>query len=246
MNTLFSTGLINYNLDSINETISKYYLTGLQERTVPAQNELSVTFELKNIIEENVHDEKKFRDKWETLLLELKLLTNKKITGTTTGLYPCFSCIVELNQEKINFYKNVQELHVFISFLGPFYSIIGIDRNKIIKYNQIFRTVNYLMVSPEEEFKEDFLKLHEFIESRISGIKFVPFFINRLQTPDLHILYTEEENKILFHALFNNQIDFNAPFIGDPYYRNEDWLKNDIADTDMNMWRVVPPKRPEK
>jgi len=194
---------------------------------------------LESIIVENIHDENKFNNSWQSFTLEIERAINKRIIGTTYGQAPSFSSYLELDSCSADNLTRTKYLHFLVSLVGPFYTIVGEDSNAVKVNDQHFRSTNYLVVSPENEYAEAFNLLCSMIETRFKDFRFIPFHICKQEIEGLDVRYTDDNLNLIFNALFNNQIDLNSPIIGNILFKSENWIKDEWVD-DGARWTAYP------
>lgn len=166
-------------------------------------------------------------EKWQHFEAEVALNTNKRIEGTTYGQAPCYSSYIEIDRFSHENHTRTKELHFFVSFLGPFYTIIGKDNNTVTVDWMTFTNPTYLTVSPENEYAGDFILLESLIESRFPDYRFVPYEIYHQTLDGLTIHYNQGDYNTIFNAIFNTQFNFGIQKIGDEFYKYDSWLKNE-------------------
>lgn len=232
-----------YDFWKIYEAISKFYPIGVNRETGSFFRSYEGMKELEAIIVDNIHNEKHFNERWVSFSQKIEALTKKKITGTTFGQAPSFSASLLIESETMNSLARTKEIHFFVTLVGPFYTIVGEDSNVVKVEKMNFRSTNYLVVSPEYEFADLFITLSDSIEEHFQGFKFVPFDICRRAIEGLQVLYSDENCKTVFHALFNNHIQINiANILGNSYYKADDWIKDGYVD-DGSFWVAYPPEK---
>ena len=128
-----------------------------------------------------------------------------------------------------------------MSLLGNFYTIIGESLNELTEGKNKFRTTNYLVASPENEFTETFNLLSQEIEVKFKNYKFIPFNICSQKLVGLDVRDALEKQDTIFSALFNSQISFNNRIIGNKFFKAEDWIKQGYVDRGDN-WTIYPTK----
>jgi hypothetical protein len=241
---LFETMFFNYEKFDfwiIYERIIKFYPIGILRDNYKFYETFPGRKEFVELLEENIHNNRNFQKRWVSFDKEIKKQTQKKIIGTTYGQIPCFSSYIELEKKTKNGFKHFKEIHYFVSLLGNFYTIIGEDRNELTEGKNKFRTTNYLIASPENEYAEIFTLLSEQIELRFENYKFVPFNICAQKLIGLDVRDGLEKQDTIFSAIFNNQISFNNRILGNQFYKSEDWIKEGYVD-DGNHWTIYPPE----
>ena len=225
-----------YDFGPITETIKKYYPIGLTKGhfDYPGLKELG------NIFVDNVHNQNNFKLRWGNFENEIKVKTNKLVFGTTYGQDKCFSAYLELEKSSVNTLTRYKELYFFVSLAGPFYTIVGVDRNEIELSGKKIHSNNFLIISPDLEYKEIFSILYESIEARFNDFRFVPFFIYSQEIEGLDPEFKQAQNiKTVFNALFNNHINLNAQTVGNKYFGYDSWIRDDYKDTG-NEWNINP------
>jgi len=227
----------------IYESIKHYYPIGIKKD----ESELYYSYpglkELEAIVVDNIHNNEHFISRWVNFTKEIEVEIAREIIGTTYGQAPSFSSFVVLEKNSMDNLTRTKELHFFVSLAGPYYTIIG-QHNIAIKIgdNKNYRSTNYLVVSPENEFTDAFHLLCGKIEKQFKGFRFVPFHLCKQTIEGLNVRFTNENLCTVFYALFNNQIDMNnLNIIGNDYYKSNDWIKEGYID-DGGGWSSYPPK----
>ncbi|GLU55749.1 hypothetical protein [Dyadobacter frigoris] len=164
---------------------------------------------------------KKFTD----FLLELESNIGKKIEDTTYGQAPSYSGYLEFETFTHENHKRTKELHFYISVLGPFYTIVGMDKNTVTVDWMTFQKPTYLIISPGSEYKENFIFLENNIERQFPGYKFVPYDIYSQNIEGLEVYYDTGNFNTVFNGIFASSVDFNSMKIGDEFYKYGQWLK---------------------
>lgn len=223
------------------DSIKQFYPIGVKKDSSRMFHSYPGLKELETIIIENIHNTKKFKSNWEHFTKELKRQVEKPIVGTTYGQAPCFSSYVVLEKAKLKELTRTKELHFFVSLVGPYYSVVGQDKNMLKIEGRHYPSTSYLVVSPENEFAETFSLLCERIEERFTGYRFIPFELCRQTIGGLDVSYSDEHLNTVFHALFNDQVDLNTrAVIGNKYFKSEVWIKEDWV-SQGGEWVMYPP-----
>ena len=226
---------------TIYDCIKKRYPIGIQRDESKMYSSYPGHQELISIIVENIHEESNFKTRWSDFILNVKHKIQKEIIGTTYGQAPCFSSFIELEKQTTDNLTRIKELYFFVSLVGPFYTIVGQDRNELRIDKKVYWTTNYLVVSPEKEFIEPFNLLAELIEEKFAGFRFVPFDICKQSIEGLEVHYVSPEKlNTIFHALFNDQIDISVRTIGNEYFKADKWIKEGYVDKGGH-WVAYPP-----
>ncbi|AHF15784.1 hypothetical protein [Niabella soli] len=231
------------------EAIKKYYPIGV-EAAPKLYHSYPGQIALANIVIDRVHNDENFTSLWRSVENKLKQSTGKEIIGTTYGQDFCYSASLIVDTETHNNFTHRKLLHFFVSFLGPFYSIIGESQNELVmpqkdKVPSRYCSTNYLVASPHDEFAALFNTVEQAVEAAFENYKFVPYWINEQEITGLY-LHHQNENKspTVFNALFNDHIDLRKQQYrqqGDPCYRHEDWIKPGYDTSQEGHWTVHPP-----
>ncbi|SFD23474.1 hypothetical protein SAMN05518672_1011179 [Chitinophaga sp. CF118] len=228
-----------YDFWPVYNCITKYYPIGIAKSD---DNQVFLAYPgqkaLATITAEKIHDDVSYKTHWEDFSSNVQKQIQKPVIGTTYGQAPSFSAYVELERSSLDNLTRIKELHFLVSITGPFYTIIGRDRNEIKTWEKTYRSTNFLIVSPENEYADSFTLLCELIEEQFSGFRFVPFNICNLSIEGLNVHYTEKPINQVFNALFNNHLDLNNQILGNKYFKSGDWQREDYNLT-------TPPAVPE-
>lgn len=198
--------------------------------------------ELGAIVVDNIHNETHFTERWSNFTQEIQDETGKEVVETTYGQAPSFSSFVLLEKTSLGNLTRTKEIHFFVSLVGPFYTVIGRDASAVLLDGRYqYGGVNYLVVSPENEFADVFKLLCDKIEDRFKDYRFVPVNICVQTITGLSVRYSDEKLEAIFHALFNNSLNLTAHSrLGDDYYKSADWIKEGREGLDGG-WVIMPP-----
>ena len=223
------------------DSIKRFYPIGIKKDESKMYFSYPGLEELSAIVVDNIHNDNHFKERWNLFTKEIEAEINKEVIGTTYGQAPSFSSFVQLDKTCYDDLTRTKELHFFVSLVGPWYTIIGVDVNEVKSEERNYRSTNYLVVSPENEFTEAFGMLCNKIEKRFEGFRFIPFNLCTQTIDGLEVRYTHENRNAVFHALFNDHIDLTTRnIIGNDFYKSEDWIKEDYVD-DGGHWTAYPP-----
>lgn len=162
---------------------------------------------------------------WDDFLVELQSTIGKTITGTTYGQAPSYSGYLEIETFTHENHERTKELHFSVSLLGPFYTIIGMDKNTVSIEWKRFEKPTYLIISPENEYKEYFIFLENSIEKQFPGYKFIPYDIYSQNIDGLELYYDDRASNTVFNGIFNSLVVSDMMTIGDQFYKYDQWLK---------------------
>ena len=184
----------------IYEAIKKYYPIGV-EIDPEFYRSYSGHAELINILSEKVHNDENYTSIWTNFENKLALNTGKTVIGTSYGQNFCYSATLVVTEEVHNNFTYRNLIHFFVSFLGPFYCVIGESQNEL-KINQDeqlprsgYLSTNYLVASPYGDFVSLFKTVEQFIEAAFEGYKFIPYWINEQVITGLYLHHQNQNQK---------------------------------------------------
>lgn len=204
-------------------TVSKFYPIGISHDNFELLYESYPGLKYKReIIEENIYNDNTHDKRWVSFCKHIETLTNQEIINTTSPLGSCYSGALQLKKTTSEELKRTKKLLFFVSLLGPFYTIIGVDDNVVSVDKYFYQSVNYLVVSPVREYQPFFLEIEKDIELRFPKYRFLPFAICKKIINGLS-LNQRENNCSVFDALFIQNFDLQTGFIGDEHYQINQW-----------------------
>ncbi len=230
-----------YTFFTIYDSIKEYYPIGLPRQNIDMFLGYPGQKKLEKILIENIHLKNGIDSQWEILNFKIEQRIKKPLIKTTYGQAPCYSSRVVLKKTLNDNLARFQELSFFVSLVGKYYSVIGIDRNEITYNEKIYHSSNYLIVSPEGEYLSEFRHITNLIEQIFVGFRFVPFGIAKQHIEGLCVRYLEDLSNCIFYALFNSQINVDIQTVGDECYQYESWIDKDYID-DGKRWTSYPPQ----
>ena len=144
---VFSFNHKAFNYWPIYDAIKKYYPIGLpfafSVDTQDFYRSYPGIVELDRILIDNTHSNKNYRERWVKFEKQLKNEFGKVVEGTTHGQAPSYSGFVILEKRKAKELTVRKELHCSISYMGPFYTIYGLDTTSVLLNNlQEYSTIN--------------------------------------------------------------------------------------------------------
>ncbi|MEO1054593.1 MAG: hypothetical protein AAFX87_28435 [Bacteroidota bacterium] len=219
MKDIFNFNLYTHDFWSIYDSIRKYYPIGIKRGENGIYFDYPGIKALEKIVVERVHDQANYENNWVAFTEQCQDELKYPVKGTTYGQEPSYSAYVELSKFVSEEVDSSKELHFAVSFLGPFYTVIGMHKTFVPtqRGDKFLERVNRVVVSPLNEFEIPFIKMMKKIESRFNGYRYVPFFINQMFIDGLRVRYRDDEENRVYHALFNQLIDFEAMKEGDQY-----------------------------
>lgn len=231
-----------FDFREICECISMYYPAGISNEAAGAGQSFKGSKSLADIIVDHTHNQHNFKERWVSFDAEMARSVDKEVMGATYGRSPCFNSYIVIEKYDAGGLIRYKELHYFISFIGKFYTVIGIDHNEVATGNDVFRSVNYLVVSPVDVFAELFTTVCEVIEKKLNTYRFVPFSICKQKIARLNAGDQDEVKDRVFDAIFGSSfISAGEPNIsGDEDYKASDWIIPGYADAGSS-WTIYPP-----
>lgn len=232
-------GFDKYDFTTIEETMRSYYPIDSQENN-PKKNisDLADFDKINELITENFIVQKNYRERWVKFKNFLKQELKKPVQETMIAVFPCYSGKVILKKEGNDTLIYRKELHFYVSLLGPYYSIIGLDSTDIfLQDSSSIHTQNGLTpytanhaitVSPYMEYQEQFTLLQAKIVEYLPSFKFIPFSICLRKMPGMPILDSFSKDPYqdsVFNALFRPDDNLSAQKRGDSFFGAEEWLK---------------------
>lgn len=244
MQKYFSFNPQRFDFWPIYETIKQYYPLGLR-----AQRDNDVLLRgyqgqerLRQLTDDNIVDAKNYRSRWSSFQKELQATLKKRVHSDTSLFNPCFSGYIPLLKEQSASITYAKELRFCISFLGPYFTIYGLDESFIrlpeshphqapdgTETFPGFRSgIHAVTVSPYQEYAELFTRLEQQIRLRFPDYRLLPFNIGMQLLEGLpHDSGLVERDQAVFEALFHSQSHlpdlFPTAFRGDVYYGMEAW-----------------------
>jgi hypothetical protein len=231
-----------HDFSAIEETLIKYFpIANLHDYNKENIKEFKGYQDIGEILNVNFATNKNYREKWGKFKKHLKKELRSPVLESMVYFYPCYSGFITLKKEKNNNLTYSKELHFFISLLGPYYSIFGVDKCEIMleeltpRMNGVeeiltrpYRANLAITVYPYLEFQESFQDLQNKILDYFPSLKFVPYSINMRKEKGISLLYPSSDEKInntVFSALFRPDFFFNSEPRGDTFYGFNEWLK---------------------
>jgi hypothetical protein len=218
-----------YSFNLIEDTIKKYYPFGIEYDSEWTQY---MSFpgieELGKLVVENIHSNKNYKERWLNFIKSIGKESGKKVSSNTFGQSPSFSAVVLLDTFEIKNYKISKSLYFSVSFLGPFYTVFGLDDVLLRDGRAGYSATIAVTVSPYKEYEKDFLLLRKTIEERFKDYKYVPFAIYSRTMDGLKVSEVQEgHTSLIYNALFDTTLTsaiLDANVVrGEEDYGYEEW-----------------------
>ncbi|MBO9701003.1 MAG: hypothetical protein J7604_12390 [Sporocytophaga sp.] len=233
----FNWGYIKHDFSSIHETLGKYFpIENPDQFNGKDIRDFVGVKRVEEILNENFFTIN-YRERWGKFRKFLKEELKEPFHNSTIAFYPCYSGIVILKEEKNNNLTYTKELHFFISLLGPFYTILGIDKAEItleehFNWDKENSSSSYeanlvVTVSPYMEYQEPFNMLQKKIIEYFPSLKFIPYEVNIEKVEGVSLIYPDTQGDAknsVFSALFRPDNYFNTETRGNTHYGFDEWL----------------------
>ncbi|MFA0964869.1 hypothetical protein AB9P05_23875 [Roseivirga sp. BDSF3-8] len=228
-----------YDYSTIYETIKRYYPPAEKGLTAGDLLKTKEYERYNRLLRSNFQDKVYYKEKWKAFKAYLKGGLDKPVRETTAVLYPCYSGAITIEKKTSGNLTYIKELHFFISLLGPYYSLIGLDRLEVTlpdllrtaeqelrERNRLYHSRVALTISPCYEYERPMKALARLIGAQFPEYRQVPFALasrewthTALYTPDSH------SATLIFHALFGRHFPLTEKVRGDETAGCEDWRK---------------------
>lgn len=222
----------------ISDTIKNYYPVNKAKRLTSKTVASSPGFKkIGKIVNEEFLNQKAYRDKWGKLTSNLKKAFKSPVQGhpdLSGGGF--FGEVIIEEDKKPNFIRQ-KSLRFYVSILGPFFSIHGIDsstalleiESRVPEFNKgNFAATNAITISPVFEYLEVFNKLEDELRSFFPGYLFVPYAVGMSTIKNISVADELRDPRSLdtvYEALFGIGAVHDALTRGDKYYGMIDWVK---------------------
>jgi hypothetical protein len=189
------------------------------------------------LVEENFLDKKNYRERWTKLNQFLKKEIKKPVRSTFTLYNCCYSGAIVLEEFKGEDFIKAKKLHFYISLLGPFFSIIGIDSATILlpiemprgdSMKDIFEKQHAVTVSPIFEYTSTFNLLEGKLREFFPGYSFIPYNVGMSTIKNISFkddVHVSSKIDTVYEGLFGQIAIHDCLSRGDGRYGLNDWLK---------------------
>ena len=225
----------------ISHTIKKYFPVDKPKRLTSKTVASSPGYKkIGKIVNEEFLNQKAYRDKWGKLTSHLKKVFKRPVHGhpNLAGGEGCgFFGEVIIEEDKEPDFIRQKSLRFYVSILGPFFSIHGVDSSialleieSIVKdFNKgNFAATHAITISPVFEYQEAFNKLEEELRFFLPAYLFVPYDVGMSTLKNISVADELRDPRSLgtiYEALFGLGAVHNCFTRGDRYYGMNDWVK---------------------
>ena len=235
----FQSQYRDHDFSLISNAVKDYYPGDTAERLTSKTFSLSPGFaRLRKIANEEFLNEKGYREKWGKLTSHLKKILKKPVEGYPDLLLPGgFVGGVVVSEDKQPDFIRQKTLRFYISLIGPFFSIHGVDSSTAIlsvesrlkdfdKGN--FAATHAITVSPAFEYQEIFNALENELRAYFPGYLFVPHTIGMSTIKNISIADDARDPRSIdtvYEALFGRTAVYECRTRGDIRHGFDDWIK---------------------
>lgn len=222
----------------ISDTIKEYFPVGKPKRLTSKTVASSARFKkIGKIVNEEFLNDKAYRDKWGKLISSLKEVFKKRVEGHPDLSGGGFVGEVIIEEDKTPDFIRQKSLRFYISIIGPFFSIHGVDssialleiESRVKDFNKgYFAATHAITISPVFEYEDVFNKLEDELRLFFPGYLFVPYDIGMSTIKNISIADGLHDNKsmdTIYEALYGRAAVHECLTRGDRRYGMSDWVK---------------------
>jgi hypothetical protein len=226
----------DYDFSAIHATIKEFHPIDSDKRLTAKNIAASPGFKkIGALIEDNFVNKKNYKARWKKLNEFLNAEIKKPVRDTVSLSNCCYSGVVILENSKTGDIIRSKALHFYISLLGPFFSIHGIDSSTIIlpidpRYGNDtghFAATHAVMVSPAFEYESVFRSLEDKLKESFPGYSFVPYDVGMSTIKNISVEDDLRDLRLLdtvYEGLFGQVAVHNCTWRGDRNYGLRAWL----------------------
>jgi hypothetical protein len=228
----------DHDLTLISDAIKEYFPVDKPKRLTSKTVASSPGFKkIGKIVNKEFLDEKAYRDKWGKLTSRLKKVFKKPVHGHPDLSGGGFSGEVIIEEDKKTDFIRQKTLRFYVSLLGPFFSIHGVDSSialleidsGVSDFNRgNFAATHAITISPVFEYREVFNKLENELRSFFPGYLFVPYDVGMSTMKNISVADELRDSRSLdtiYEALFGLGAVHSCLTRGDEAYGMKDWVK---------------------
>lgn len=222
----------------ISDTIKEYFPIDKPKRLTAKTVSSSPGYrKVGKIVNEEFLNEKAYHDKWGELTSSLKKVFKKPVHGHPDLSGGGFIGEVIIEEDKKPDFIRQKSLRFYISIIGPFFSIHGVDssiallefESRVKDFNKgNFAATHAITISPVFEYQEAFNKLEDELRAFFPGYLFVPYNIGMSTIKNISIADELHDNRsmdTIYEALYGRAAVHECLTRGDGRYGMNDWVK---------------------
>ena len=234
----FRNTYYDHDFSLIYNAIKEYYPIKQEKRFTSKKFASTAGFKkIQRLMIAEFFDNGVYEKKWGKLVSSVSKALNKPIAAHPAMSAPSLFCDLTLSRITQTDFIREKSLYFYISVLGPFFSIHGVDHSIALlpmdsRYGPNERgnyaATHAITVSPVFEYEDAFSALEHELSKQLPGYLFVPYDIgvstikNISRTDDTEDLAAMDT---IYEGLFGSRAVHNALTRGDEHYGLSDWLK---------------------
>lgn len=233
----FRNTYYDHDFSLIYNTIKEYYPIKQEKRFTSKKFASTAGFKkIQRLMIAEFFDNGVYEKKWGKFVSSLSKVLNKPIAALPAMTAPCLFCDLTLSKITQTDFIREKSLYFYISVLGPFFSIHGVDHSIALlpvdshgsNQHGNYGATHAITVSPVFEYEEAFNALEHELRKELPGYLFVPYSIgastikNISRSDDTFNLAAMDT---IYEGLFSSHAVHDALTRGDEYYGLSDWLK---------------------
>lgn len=225
----------------IEDTIREYYPTGSKEMQLDG-SDLEGFSKFKSFRKLIIDNFSSYEQKWDPFVRHLEVVLEKSVSAHPAMDAPSLSGTVKIASTKVQDFTWTKELKFYISQLGPYYCIYGLDYSTVdLEMNRRgpapnttdkghFMAYNAITISPEFEYKDTFLRLKQEIENKFPQYRFVPYQVGMTRIEAIATYHRGSYSKSsymdsIYTGLFGIECVKECLSRGDRYFGFEEWCR---------------------
>jgi predicted CopG family antitoxin len=234
----FRNTYYDHDFSLIYNTIKEYYPIKQEKRFTSKKFASSAGFKkIRRLMMEEFFDDGVYEKKWGKFVSSLSKTLNKPIAAFPEISGPSLFCDLTLSKITQTDFIREKSLYIYVSVLGPFFSIHGVDHSIALlpmdsQYGPNERgnyaATHAITVSPVFEYEEAFTALEHELRKELPGYLFVPYDIG--MSTIKNISRTNDNDDLaamdtIYEGLFSSHAVYDALTRGDKHYGFSDWVK---------------------
>ncbi|MEJ1242496.1 hypothetical protein WBG78_30385 [Chryseolinea sp. T2] len=222
----------------IADTIGKYFAVNKARRPTSKTIAKSPGFKrIDKIVDKEFVNQKAYREKWGKLTSHLEQVFKTSVYGRPDLPGGGFFGEVIIEVDKKPDFIRQKSLKFYVSILGPFFAIHGVDSSTALlemetlpaqNFKAYFDAIHAVTISPVFEYQELFRKLEDELRSFFPGYRFVPYTIGMSTIKNISVVVEFRERRpidTIYEGLFGTGAVYDCRERGDRYYGMKDWVK---------------------
>jgi hypothetical protein len=230
----------DHDFSLISQTIKKYFPIDRPQRLTAETISSSPGFKkISKIVNTEYLNKKNYRAKWGKLTKRLERVFKKPVLAFP-NLHDGgggFNGEVVIEEHKDPDFLRQKSLHFYISTIGPFFAIHGVDRStaflefdsRVPEFTKgKFDATHAITISPAFEYRETFNTLEEELREFFPAYSFIPYQVGMSTIKNISVedeLRDPRSMDTVYEALFGTRAVYDCLTRGDLRYGMNDWIK---------------------